>query len=220
MVYLKNNKISKKLYSLNFSVIFQTTLNKYLLTNLINYIRIIIVSKFDFFLLFLEKIYFMKILIVYYSMLGNTEFVARQISDLLDADLLRLEPVKKYPDEGIKKFFWGGKSAVMAEKPKLLQYIFKSDSYDIVIFGTPIWAGNIAPPLRTFISENTDNLKNKKFAVFTCSSGGGSSKASKQLKHLLSINNFAAELSLIDPKSKLNKENTNKIKTFCSNIKN
>ena len=61
----------------------------------------------------------MKTLIVYYSMGGNTAYVAQQIARHIDADLLRLEPVKEYPNSGIMKFLWGGKSAVMAEKPTL-----------------------------------------------------------------------------------------------------
>ena len=61
----------------------------------------------------------MKTLIVYYSMGGNTEYAAKEIADRLGADLLRIEPVKAYPDKGFKKFFWGGKASVMAEQPAL-----------------------------------------------------------------------------------------------------
>ena len=60
----------------------------------------------------------MKTLIVYYSLEGNTEFAAKTIASALGADMLKLEPVKAYPTSGFKKFFWGGKSAVMEEKPQ------------------------------------------------------------------------------------------------------
>ena len=52
----------------------------------------------------------MKTLIVYYSLEGNTEYAAKKIADTCGFDTLRLEPVKKYPDSGFRKFFWGGKS--------------------------------------------------------------------------------------------------------------
>ena len=73
----------------------------------------------------------MKKLVVYYSMHGNSELVAEAISRVTGADILRIEPVKAYPDKGAKKFIWGGKSAVMGETPKLKPYIFDEDKYEI-----------------------------------------------------------------------------------------
>ena len=49
----------------------------------------------------------MRTLIVYYSLEGNTEFAARRVAESLGAELLRIEPIKAYPDSGFKKFFWG-----------------------------------------------------------------------------------------------------------------
>ena len=61
----------------------------------------------------------MKTLIVYYTLEGNTHYAAKKIASLLDADMLRIKPVKTYPRKGFRKFLWGGKSAVMAETPEL-----------------------------------------------------------------------------------------------------
>ena len=54
----------------------------------------------------------MKTIIIYYSLEGNTESVAKKIAKELDADLLHLEPVKAYPSEGGRKYFWGGKAVI------------------------------------------------------------------------------------------------------------
>ena len=85
----------------------------------------------------------MKTAIVYYSMSGNTAYAAEKIAAALKADLVEIMPQQQYPDKGFKKFFWGGKSAMMAETPKLLPYDFAADAYDQIIFGFPVWAGNI-----------------------------------------------------------------------------
>ena len=61
----------------------------------------------------------MKTAIVYYSMGGNTALAAGKLAEGLDADLIEVKPVKAFPDKGLKKFLWGGKSAVMAETPAL-----------------------------------------------------------------------------------------------------
>ena len=142
----------------------------------------------------------MKTLIVYYTLEGNTHYAAKKIASLLDADMLRIKPVKTYPRKGFRKFLWGGKSAVMAEKPELEPYTFDASAYDRIVFGFPVWAGNVTPPLRTFIKEN--DLSGKRFAAFACQSGAGAEKAFEKLKTALGIRELDAELVLIDPKTK------------------
>ena len=159
----------------------------------------------------------MKTIIVYYSLEGNTVYAAERIAAELGADTLRISPVKSYPTSGLRKFLWGGKSAVMAEKPKLQSYDFNADQYDLVILGFPVWASNITPPIRTFIIENT--LKGKRIAAFACQSGNGAEKAFRTLKAAIGIEKLEAELVLVDPKEKPGKENEKKIKAFCEELK-
>ena len=160
----------------------------------------------------------MKTAIVYYSLNGNTEFVANEIAGKLGADVLRLTPKKAFPDSGFKKFLWGGKSAVMKETPELEPYDFDAEKYDRVIFGTPVWASRFTPPIRSFVADNADALKGKRFAVFICFSGGGGDKALARLKELLGIEAFDAELILIDPKDKPSDENAGKLADFCGKL--
>ena len=84
-----------------------------------------------------------KTIIVYYSMSGNVKQTAERLAAETGAELLALHPVKAYPDKGAKKYLWGGKSALMGEKPKLYPYSFNADRYDTVIFGAPVWAGRV-----------------------------------------------------------------------------
>ena len=159
----------------------------------------------------------MKIAIIYYSLSGNTKYVAQQMAPSLDADLIPLMPKKAYPDSGFKKFFWGGKSAVMGEQPALEPYAFHADRYDTVILGTPVWAGTIAPPLRSFITENQKALQNKRIAIFVCCSGGPG-KVMDKAKKVLGMDGIAAELILIDPKDKPSKKNEESIEAFCNSL--
>ena len=117
----------------------------------------------------------MKFAIVYYSMSGNTKYAADKIVELLkgsvEVERIEIYPEKSYPDKGAKKFFWGGKSAVMGETPKLKPYDFDASLYDGVVIGTPVWASNCAPPIRTFLTEHADELKGKKLGMYVCYSG-------------------------------------------------
>ncbi len=160
----------------------------------------------------------MNTAIVYYSMLGNSEMVAKKLAAKLDADLIRIEPDKAYPDKGAKKFLWGGKSAVMGEQPLLKPYEFDASKYDTVILGFPVWASRPAPPICTFLNEHREKIKEKKIAIFACQSGNGAEKAFERVKKQLGIETFAAELILIDPKTKANADNDKKIDSFVSGL--
>ena len=161
----------------------------------------------------------MSTAVVYFSLNGNTDYAAKEIAKALSADCIRLEPEKPYPDNGFAKFFKGGGSAVMGEKPALRPYIFDAASYDTVIFGFPVWAARVTPPIRTFVEEQKASLKGKRIAAFACQSGNGAQKAFPKLKEALGIPDFAAELVLIDPKNKPSEENTSKIHAFCESLK-
>ena len=161
----------------------------------------------------------MKTAVVYYSMQGNSELIAGKIAEKLGADIIRIEPDKAYPDKGAKKFLWGGKSAMMGEMPRLKPYEFDVDKYDVIILGFPVWASRPALPIRTFVEEFKGRLKGKKLAAFACQSGNGAEKAFVKLKEQIEIDSFAAELILIDPKTRLDSSNEDKIEAFCEKMK-
>ena len=105
---------------------------------------------------------------------------------------------------------------MMAETPELEPYEFDVDSYDRIVFGFPVWAGNFTPPIRTFVKDN--DLKGKQIAAFACQSGTGAEKAFGKLKEAGGIDKLEAELVLIDPKSKPNPENDRKVEDFCRKL--
>ena len=156
----------------------------------------------------------MKTAIIYYSQGGNTAWAAGQLAARLDAELIALHPRKAYPDQGLRKFLWGGKSAVMGETPALEPCGFDPQAYDRVVLGTPLWAGRIAPPLRSFIYEQRSALAGMSPAAFICCGGGSTEKAFSQLRKLLGVE-LAAELSLVDPKDRPSAENEARLEAFC-----
>ena len=149
----------------------------------------------------------MKTIVVYYSLEGNTAYAAEKIAAALGADTLRLQPKKAYPSSGFQKFFWGGKSAVMAEKPALEPYAFRAEDCDCVILGFPVWA----------VSEN--NLRDCRVAAFACESGAGAEKAFHKLVDCAGIDRLRETLILIEPKAKPSEENERRIEAFCAALR-
>ena len=135
--------------------------------------------------------------VVYYSLEGNVRYMAETIAEALGADLVSLMPVKPYPDRGFKKFFFGGKAAVMKEKPELEPYRFDADDYDTVVLCSPVWAGTFTPPVRTFLFEN--DLKGKRIAAALCSGGGDAGKCFGRLLEAAGADAFASTLSIAAP---------------------
>ena len=150
--------------------------------------------------------------------LQNTELAANRIAGQIEAELIPIQPRKAYPSKGASKFIWGGKSAVMNETPELLPYEFDADKYDRIIFGFPVWASRVTPPIHSFIEENKEALEGKKFAAFVCQAGNGGEKCLDRLRKLLGIEKFRTVTILIDPKDHPTSETEEKIAQFCAKL--
>ncbi|MCR4730560.1 MAG: NAD(P)H-dependent oxidoreductase [Saccharofermentans sp.] len=159
----------------------------------------------------------MKTAVVFYSMHGNVRYVSEKVAKELGADLIELVPVKAYPDKGAMQFIWGGSAVTFKKKPELEPYTFNASDYDLVIIGTPVWASNFTPPLRTFFENN--DLTGKKIAVIATSAGGDSAKCVEAVKAAAGADSLAAVLSLVDPKEKPSDENEKQIAAFIDTCK-
>ena len=159
----------------------------------------------------------MKAAVVYYSLEGHTKFAAERIARELSADLVPLLPVKEYPKGQVSKYFWAGKSATFRETPKLETFSFDAEGYDLLVLGTPVWAGTFAPPLRTFLRGN--RLAGKKAAFFACCSGGSTDKCFEELQKEIPGCSVLATLRLVDPADKDKPEEVRRMLDFCEKIK-
>lgn len=140
----------------------------------------------------------MSTLVVYFSFDGNTKFIAEKVTETISADMIELKTSKKYPREGFKKYFLGGKSVIFGEKPKLINERIDWNRYETIIIGTPVWAGSFSPPIKSFISEY--KIYGKRVALFASHGGGGAEKCFSKLKKALPENEFISEIDFVEPK--------------------
>ena len=139
----------------------------------------------------------MKNLIVYFSLEGNTKFISQSIAKDIECDILELIPEKSYSTGKIGKYFWGGRSVLFKEKPKLINEDVNINNYKNIIIGTPVWCNTYAPPFNTFFANH--DIKYKNIALFACHGGGGAEKCFKSFKNILKDNNFIGDISFLDP---------------------
>lgn len=162
----------------------------------------------------------MKKLVIYYSLSGNTRALSTAIAEAIDADILELKPEKDIKEKGFLKYFWGGKEVVMKKEPKLYPLEKNPNEYDILVIGTPVWAGSFAPAIRTFL--NTVKLDNKKLALF-CTHEGAKGNIFDNMKKYLGKNYIIDEKEFVKvSKNVINNENMAKewAKNSILNFKN
>jgi flavodoxin len=137
-----------------------------------------------------------KILIVYYSLDGNSGLIADILKSEMNADVLRLETLDEKKRKGLARYFWGGRQVFTHANPPLKPYSVDPGAYDLIIIGGPVWAGSPAPALNTFIGET--KITGRKIAIFLCH-GGGKGNAPEKLKASLPGNTFAGVIDFSNP---------------------
>jgi len=124
---------------------------------------------------------FRRVLLVYYTRTGNTKKVARAIWENLRCDTEELE------DQANRKGFLGylsaGRDAMMKNKTHLHPVTKDPSLYDLVIVGTPVWAWNMTPAVRTYLTQYRDEIKEGAF--FTVSEVTGPERIVREMESIL-----------------------------------
>ena len=116
----------------------------------------------------------MKALVVYYSRTGNTKKIADEIAAALGADLEELkDDVSRGGPAG---FVRSAREARSGKLVNLDPLSHDPSTCDSVVVGTPVWAGNVSSPIRTFLRNS--NLGNAKVAWFCTIASGSQSQQS------------------------------------------
>lgn len=122
-----------------------------------------------------------NVLVVYYSATGNTQNVANIIADITGGDLFELEPVEPYTDEDLNYSDENSRVSREHEDESLRNVELTSttvdnwDSYDTVFIGYPIWWGEAAWPVNSFVENNDFTGKTVIPFATSASSGMGES---------------------------------------------
>lgn len=109
----------------------------------------------------LFNIILMKCLVVFYSRTGNTKKVAEKIAEILKCDLEEIIDIKNR--NGFVGFLRSGFEAALKKLTVIAKTRYDPSEYDVVIIGTPVWAGTISVPVRTYMVMNRDKFKKVAF---------------------------------------------------------
>ena len=154
----------------------------------------------------------MNILITYYSRTNITEKVAIKLKEELNCDLEEI--IDKKNRSGPISYLISGFQAARSIPANIKEIEKSPENYDLVIVGTPVWAGTMSTPILAYLKENKEKLNN---IAFFCTCGGSEGSTFENMEKLISKKPLKT-LSL--NKKDLESSYETKIHEFAQNIKN
>ena len=127
-----------------------------------------------------------KVAVVYFSWSGNTRFAAETIAKKAGAALFEIKAETPY-NSNFNKCCDEAKPECYGKKLRAIKPIEGLDlaKYDVVLVGTPDWWGTMAPPVRTWVTQNKEARKGKTVCIFQTHGGGGMERVGKEFAEVV-----------------------------------
>jgi flavodoxin len=154
----------------------------------------------------------LKSLVVYYTRSGNTRFVAQTIAAEIGADIEEVVDLKKR--SGVLGWLSSGKDARQGKETNISPTTKLPVDYELIIVGTPVWAGKPTPAINTYLKKN--DLSGKKIAAYF-TQGQKKSQGIKEIKALVPNSNWVGDISIIKPQNK-KEEMEKQITEWCKTL--
>ncbi|MCK9278277.1 MAG: NAD(P)H-dependent oxidoreductase [Methanoculleus sp.] len=123
----------------------------------------------------------MPVCIIYHSETGNARTVAERLAAATGGDLVEVQDLAGYSKIGM--YLKGAPRAVRGKKADIKPSVIDVSAYDIVVIGSPVWAGNPTPAVNAAVAA-LRGIEGKTAFVF-CTSRGAPGKALETMQALL-----------------------------------
>jgi flavodoxin len=126
----------------------------------------------------------MRSIVIYYSCTGNTKKVAGILAEILSqkGEVAQIELVCL--DES-QSFLGQCQRAFRHVKGKIQPVNFDLSGYDLICFGTPVWAFGPTPAMNTYLAD-CSGLEGKEIILFaTYGSGAGKERCLNYMQNIL-----------------------------------
>lgn len=110
-----------------------------------------------------------KVLIVYYSLSGTTENVAKQLKQKTNGTLYELAVTRPYSQDAQITSARAKKEIRIENLPTLKGTLPNLSQYDVILIGGPVWSGTVSSPVFSYLQRV--NFRGKIVAPFWTDSG-------------------------------------------------
>jgi flavodoxin len=121
-----------------------------------------------------------RILVVYFSRTGYTRRVAEEVARDCKADLEAIDESK--PRSGLLGYWRSAREALGKRLVPIAAAKRDPAAYDIVVLGTPVWAGALCSPMRSYIEAHKGAFK--RVAFLATQGGSGAPKVFASMSEL------------------------------------
>ena len=95
-------------------------------------------------------------MVTFYSRTGSTEYAAKKIAKVIEADLFKTVETK---NRNGKLIYLTGSYEALREKLTDIKVLKSIQDYDMIVIGSPVWARKFTPAIRTFLVKNDFSKK-------------------------------------------------------------
>lgn len=108
-----------------------------------------------------------NVLVVYFSETGHTARAAKDVARRLGGDLERILPVASRRKSKLAKMF-----AALLRREEAVHVPAKDPAdYRTVVIATPVWAGRLPPPVRSYLAKTRGHIRDAGFIATSSSAG-------------------------------------------------
>ncbi len=154
----------------------------------------------------------MNQLVIYYSRTGTTKIVAEKVAGMINADIEEI--IDKKSRAGVLGYLSGGKDAAQKKLTDIEPLKKDPTAYELVVVGTPVWVGTMAPAIRTILSDCKGKFK--KLAFFTTQGGANLQRVFADMEALSGIQPEA--ILMLETKEVKASQYEGKIRDFVNNL--
>lgn len=152
-----------------------------------------------------------KTLVTYFSASGLTAGVAKEIADILNADLFEIKPLEPYTTADLDWTNDKSRSSIEMKdensRPEIAEKLKNIDEYDTIYLGFPIW-WYVAPHIVNNFLESYD-FSGKTIRPFFTSGGSGAGQTDDELHK-------SAPNAIWRPAKRLYENNIERIKSWIN----
>lgn len=106
----------------------------------------------------------MKKLVIYYSLTGTLDKVAKLVAKKANADIYRIQPDRKYDLDMWATWDQAQKEIASNDMPGIKGALPNISDYDQIIIGGPVWGYSISNPIHSFLNQT--DFKGKTVSAF------------------------------------------------------
>ncbi len=121
-----------------------------------------------------------KTLVTYFSWTGHTRQVAEAIAAELGADVEEICEAR--PRSGWIAYFRSAWEVLQNKSVPIKVIEKRPTAYDLVVIGTPVWAGRMSSPVRSYVTQERHNFA--RIALFCTEGSANGDKALAQIAQL------------------------------------